>query len=114
MVSTFAFYLFTFALLLSRGKNAPAQFLPSLQGNLKGIYKEAIDNAISNGLVKKEGGKWLFIHKFEESVGFNGGKETKWIKIELTDNTSPEIHGHPINLEEARRLFPDIKGEKYK
>ena len=89
-----------------------AQFLPSLKNNLQGMYKEAIENAMNNGLVKKEGGKWIFIHKFEGEIGFDKGKSTKWIKVELTNNNKPDIHGHPIDLSEVRRLFPDVKGEK--
>lgn len=92
--------------------NGEAQFLPSLHKNLKHLYKEGIENAINNGLFLKDGGKWYFFHKFETPIGFNEGKETKWIRIELTNNNAPDIHGHPTTLEVVRKHFPVVKGEK--
>lgn len=89
-----------------------AQFLPEFHKKLKGLYQEGIENAISNGLLKKEGGTWYFFHKFEKPVGFYKGEEVKWIRIELTDSSKSAIHGHPISLERVRTYFPEIKGSK--
>lgn len=34
-------------------------------------------------------------------VGASEGKESQWVRVELSGNT---IHGHPISLDEYRRL----------
>lgn len=90
-----------------------AQFLPSI--SVKGLYKEAIENAMDNGLFFFDKSKqtYYFFHKFDKSIGFNNGKETSWIRVEMSGGVKEKglasIHGHPTNLETVRGKFPQVK-----
>jgi hypothetical protein len=86
-----------------------AQYLPSV--NNKVLEKETMWNSLNTGLfVKKADGEtFYFYHKFDESIGYNLGKPTKWVRAELSGGDSPVYHGHPVSIQEVRKHFPDVK-----
>ena len=91
------------------GDKPAAQFLPNAK--VKALYKEGIEQAMNNGLFFFDKNKqtYYFFHKFEKPIGYNLGKETNWIRVELSGGT---IHGHPTTLQDVRGYFPELKGVK--
>ena len=90
--------------------------MPELKGKIEGIEREAIRKAIDKGMIYRdvEGNKgvYYFFHKFDKPIGYNNGKPTQWIRVELSNPEAKgksQIHGHPTTLEEVRKRFPSGK-----
>lgn len=98
------------------GKQPAAQYLPELKGKIKEMESEAIWKAIDKGMayrdIEANKGAYYFFYKFEQPIGYNNGKLTEWMRVELS-NPEPlgksQIHGHPTTLEEVRKRFPNVK-----
>lgn len=83
-----------------------AQYLPST--NVKVIEKDAMLAAMKNGyLLKRDGGTYYFFHRFDEVIGYDGGRATNWVRVELT--SGKVYHGHPMSIERVRGYIPSIK-----
>jgi hypothetical protein len=82
-----------------------AQYMPGIKReslekhalvSMKGYYKSF-----------SEGGKKSTVYKFvkfEDDIGFDGGKETKWLRVEWS---SDSYHGHPISSKRLLQQCPD-------
>lgn len=98
------------------GKQLAAQYLPELKVKIEGMEREAIWKAIDKGMVYRDveanKGAYYFFYKFDKPIGYNNGKPTQWVRVELS-NPDPlgksQIHGHPTTLEEVRKRFPNVK-----
>lgn len=67
-----------------------AQYFPEI--NNKFLERWVLDNFTeSYPLDRKKGGVWFFVY-FDSPIGYNSGKETRWIRIEVQSGT---FHGHP-------------------
>lgn len=64
--------------------------------NMKGYYK-----AFEKG--GKKGTIYKFV-KFQDDIGFDGGKGTKWMRVEWS---SGSYHGHPISPKRLLEQCPD-------
>lgn len=82
-----------------------AQYLPGINRvslekhalvTMKGYYK-----SFSTG--GKKGTIYKFV-KFEDDIGFDGGKGTKWLRVEWS---SGHYHGHPISPKRLAEQCPD-------
>lgn len=67
--------------------------------------RSAAKLATKNGLVEEIGNGHRFYYKFEVPIGYSNGKETKWIKIELTSGT---MHSYPISEKELPNGFSGL------
>lgn len=85
---------------MSRGKNGTAQYLPGVQRehleraallNRDGVYRHFGDENAGG-----KGGTFYKYVKFDKVIGFEGGNETQWMRVEWS---SGQYHGHPISLE---------------
>lgn len=86
-----------------------AQYLPNV--NNKVLEKETIWNALNTGLFMRKPGSdtYYFYHRYNETIGYNLGKPTKWVRAELSGGIKPSYHGHPTSIEEVRKHFPEVK-----
>lgn len=64
--------------------------------NMKGFYK----SFKSGG---KKGTVYKFV-KFQDDIGFDGGKGTKWLRVEWS---SGSYHGHPISPKRLAEQCPE-------
>lgn len=70
----------------SNGGNA--QYLPELSnGGLEMM-------ALQKGFVIEHGGGYHAFAEFDQTIGYDNGEETSWIRAELTSGT---YHGHPMS-----------------
>jgi hypothetical protein len=77
-----------------------AQYIPGI--NRVNLEKHALVEMKGFYKAFKEGGKKGTIYKFvkfQDDIGFDGGKGTKWLRVEWS---SGSYHGHPIS---AKRLL---------
>jgi len=80
--------------------------LPEISSNIAGFEKQAAYSAIRNGHVFDHGGAKYFFYRSPNPVGYNGGKLTNWVRIELTDAPTPTIHSFPASLEQVKKYIP--------
>ena len=82
-----------------------AQYLPGIDRvslekhalvEMKGYYK-----SFSQGGKKGTINKFV---KFQDDIGFEGGKGTKWLRVEWSSGV---YHGHPIGLKRLAEQCPD-------
>ena len=79
-------------LIKSTTNKQPAKYFGELK-DIQKLEKTAFDFGMET--INTEGQKQIW-YKSKEIVGASGGKETKWINIDLTDNPKT-FHGHPIH-----------------
>ncbi len=96
-----------FSLQGTRGKEPAAQYLPGQ--NTKVMEKDAMWGAVRNGHFVREKGTYYFYHKFDRVIGYNEGKPTRWMRVELGDNPSADYHGFPANLDQVKKVVPGAK-----
>lgn len=94
--------------LSQTGKQA-AQYLPGL--NVEVMEKEAIWKAIDLGQFIKADAKetYYFFHKFDDVIGYNTGKPTKWMRIELGNNGTATRHSFPADINQVRKVVPNAQ-----
>lgn len=94
--------------LSQTGKKA-AQYLPGL--NVETMEKEAIWKAIDSGQFIKGDGKetYYFFHKFDDVIGYNTGKPTKWMRVELGNNGTSTRHSFPADINQVRKVVPNAQ-----
>jgi hypothetical protein len=82
-----------------------AQYIPGIDRiklekhalvTMKGHYKSFAQGG-------KKGTIYKFV-KFEDDIGFDGGKGTKWLRVEWS---SGSYHGHPISPKRLLEQCPD-------
>lgn len=87
------------ALQFSQG-GSPAQYLPGISN--AGLEKLALQK----GFVMEHGGAYHAFVQFDQSIGYDSGLATSWIRAELSGGV---YHGHPINVsrlpQEVRAFF---------
>ena len=86
---------------MSRG-GGDAQYLPELNAAKAGHLERL---ALQKGYIVEHGGSVHAYIEFDQTVGYNNGRATTWIRAELTNNRT-NIHGHPFdpaNLPEGAR-----------
>jgi RHS repeat-associated protein len=75
-------------------KNGPAKYIP-------GTDIESLERMVwHNGSPVTNGRTWK-VMEFDRVIGASEGIESKWIRVEMSANT---IHGHPISLNEFKKL----------
>jgi hypothetical protein len=75
-------------------KNGPAKYIP-------GTDIESLERMVwHNGSPVTNGRTWK-VMEFDKVIGASEGIESKWIRVEMSANT---IHGHPISLNEFKKL----------
>lgn len=82
-----------------------AQYMPGID-RVK-FEKHALVNMKGHYKAFNDGGKKSTIYKFvkfQDEIGFDGGKGTKWVRVEWS---SGHYHGHPINPERLLKQCPD-------
>ncbi|WP_447881089.1 RHS repeat-associated core domain-containing protein, partial [Serratia fonticola] len=100
---------------LSLGKGArkgdfEASYLPEYANKVAGFEKQAAYGAIKNGDVFEHGGtRFMFYKNPTGAVGYNTGKLTDWIRIELTHTGVPVIHSFPASLDQVSKYIPGAK-----
>ncbi|MFY9224297.1 MAG: hypothetical protein WAQ98_16615 [Blastocatellia bacterium] len=94
--------------LSQTGKKA-AQYLPGL--NVEIMEKEAIWKAIDSGQFIKGDGKetYYFFHKFDDVIGYNTGKPTRWMRVELGNNGTPTRHSFPADINQVKKVVPNAQ-----
>jgi len=103
------------ARLLSLGKGArkgdlEASYLPEFAKRVIGFEKEAAYDAIRKGNVFEHGGtRFMFYKNPTGPVGYNAGKLTEWVRIEMTNSGVPVIHSFPASLEQVGKYIPGAK-----
>lgn len=83
----------------------PAQYWgDSLPDNATSSQVKAFRNsteklALKNGVEIDLGNKGssYYIHDMGKTIGYNNGKPTQYIRVEVTNTPVPEFHGHPIS-----------------
>lgn len=78
-------------------KTGPAMYKPDI--NIEAIERYAWEYGIPT-----TNGKTWKVMQFDEIIGAIDGKDTKYMRIEMTQNT---IHGHPITEAEYRKLLKE-------
>jgi len=54
--------------------------------------------ALANGArVPQAGGSDYYVYDAGKTIGYNEGKPTSFMRVEVTKNPNPEFHGHPIS-----------------
>ena len=85
--------------------DSAAQYLPGLNRvkversalmDRPGVYK-SFDDGVKKGTFYK------FV-KFDDVVGFDGGKGTKWLRVEWS---SGYFHGHPMSAKRIQKQCPE-------
>lgn len=94
--------------LSQTGKKA-AQYLPGLK--VEAMEKAAIWKAIDSGQFIKGDGKetYYFFHKFDDVIGYNTGKPTKWMRVELGNNGTPTRHSFPADINQVKKVVPNAQ-----
>ncbi|MCO7514372.1 DUF6531 domain-containing protein [Pseudomonas guariconensis] len=59
------------------------------------VEKDALRHGTEIDLGNK--GSSYYIHDAGKPIGFNNGKPTQYVRVEVTDTPMPEFHGHPIS-----------------
>lgn len=80
----------------------------TVQATARGPAKYLLDTDIEalerdvwrNGIPTTNGRPWK-VMEFREMIGASAGNESRWVRIEKSNNT---IHGHPITQQEYERL----------
>lgn len=76
-------------------KRGPAKYLP-------GTDVESLERMVwEKGTLVNNARGWK-VMEFDEIIGASGGKETRYVRVEMSSGT---IHGHPITEEEYRALL---------
>ncbi|MDI7691682.1 RHS repeat-associated core domain-containing protein, partial [Cronobacter malonaticus] len=88
-------------------KKVEASYLPEYARRAVGFEKEAAYNAVKNGHVFEHGGtRFMFYKNPKGPVGYNEGKLTDWVRIEMTNAPVPVIHSFPASLEQVIKYIP--------
>ncbi|WP_299490945.1 hypothetical protein [uncultured Shewanella sp.] len=58
------------------------------------IEKEGLRNGVR---VPQDGGSDYYVYDAGRTIGYNEGKATQFMRVEVTKNPNPEFHGHPIS-----------------
>lgn len=78
-----------------------ASYLQQHLGDFNNFEKSAAFKGIKQGNVIHRGGGNMFIfYKHSSPVGYNNGKLTNWMRIEITSGT---IHSHPADPSYAQK-----------
>ena len=80
--------------IVASTKSGPAKYLPNTD------IKSLEMNAWKTGTPVTNGKPWV-VKKFDHIIGASEGKETVYVRIEISAGT---IHGHPISLSEYSKL----------
>ncbi len=67
------------------------------------IQKFELD-AWKKGLPTTNGKPWKVV-EFPEEIGAYDGKAVRWMRVEYSGGSNGVIHGHPISLEQYRKLL---------
>lgn len=54
-------------------------------------------------------GSSYYIHDTGKSIGYNNGKSTQYLRVEVTNSPNPEFHGHPISKEDYNNYMRSKK-----
>ena len=82
-----------------------AQYMPGIKR--ESLEKHALVSMKGHYKSFSEGGKKSTVYKFvkfQDDIGFDGGKETKWLRVEWS---SDSYHGHPISSKRLLQQCPD-------
>ncbi|MGV6809102.1 MAG: RHS repeat-associated core domain-containing protein [bacterium] len=76
-----------------------AQYWDESNGTGNTAFRNTIEKeGLRNGLrVPQEGGSDYYIYDAGRTIGYNEGKATSYMRIEVTKSGTPEFHGHPIS-----------------
>lgn len=80
--------------VINSTKSGPAKYKPEI--NIEALEREAYRNGIPTNNQKP----WK-VKKYNNTIGASDGKQSPWIRVELSANT---IHGHPISEIDFRKL----------
>jgi hypothetical protein len=76
-------------------------------------YSPDVDNSIlektalfKGHLVPRPGGAFWKIHRFDDPVGFDGGKETHWVRAEYSSGI---YHGHPMSVNRVKKYIENVE-----
>jgi RHS repeat-associated protein len=86
-----------------------ASYFPELNNNIGNLEKEAAYAAIREGQVFDHGGVRFMFYKFDQNVGYNQGKATSWVRVEITKTGTPVIHSHPVDPGYVRKYIPNAE-----
>ena len=91
-------------------RSPEASYLPEFASKVAGFEKQAAYGAIRNGHVFDHGGtRFMFYKNPTGAIGYNGGKATDWVRIEMTNAPIPTIHSFPASLEQVIKYIPGAK-----
>lgn len=79
-----------------------AQYTPGL--NREKIERRAL-NPETPGFIKEDKGTMYKYVRFKNTVGYDGGTETKFMRVEIS--ASGEFHGHPMSIDRVRSAIGD-------
>ncbi|WP_240630242.1 RHS repeat-associated core domain-containing protein, partial [Brenneria alni] len=98
------------AIKLSNNKGPSQYWDESVQGSTTSKDATSFRNklekeALKNGkYVPQKGGSDYYIYDAGRTVGYNNGKPTQFMRVEVTKSTN-EFHGHPISPEKYIEYF---------
>ncbi|MHC5178879.1 RHS repeat-associated core domain-containing protein, partial [Serratia rhizosphaerae] len=94
----------------SLDKRSEASYFPEYAGKVSGFEKQAAYGAIRNGHAFDHGGtRFMFYKNPKGHVGYNEGKLTDWVRIEMTNAPVPTIHSFPASLEQVGKYIPGVR-----
>jgi hypothetical protein len=79
-----------------------AQYMPGL--SREKIERRAL-NPETPGFIKDDKGTMYKYVRFNNAVGFDGGKETMFMRVEIS--ASGTFHGHPMSIDRVRGAIGD-------
>jgi hypothetical protein len=79
-----------------------SQFLPNV--NVSSLERTAMQFALSKGNFSKDGATYYFFYKSDKIVGYDMGKPTRWVRVELT--SGDVRHSQPIGMSRLRKYLP--------
>jgi hypothetical protein len=86
-----------------------ASYFPELTADIAEFEKSVAYLGARENQAFPHGGTIYVFKKLDVSVGYNNGRETRWIRIEVGDSPSATIHSFPANLQQVRNYIPNAK-----
>ena len=80
--------------LVESTKKGPAKYMPN-------VNVEDLERMVWQKGIPVSNGKTWKVMAFDEVIGASEGKATKYVRVEMSANT---IHGHPITVNEYKKL----------
>lgn len=86
-----------------------AQYTLEFRKGVESKERAAMQEAMQNGMFVKKDETFYFFKKFDYPIGYNEGKPTNWMRVEVTGGNDKTFHGFPSSLEQVKAKLPKFK-----